>query len=142
MVIGFIFDFILIKSNKEIYIDCDSSRSSLLYEKLLSYQLRSKIQITIKNNLSVYVIINECNSKFLKMEKKLGFTKFKNQNLCYIDPRNMNLGIRVIGCKKDIKEDEKPCPILSYSYSKAQNEKDIKKCIPCFKNNRVLTPKR
>ena len=27
--------------------------------------------------------------------------------------------------KKDIKEDEKPCPILSYSSSKVQNEKDI-----------------
>ena len=39
------------------------------------------------------------------MEKKLCFTKFKNQNLCYIDPRNVNLGIRVIGCKKDIKEE-------------------------------------
>ena len=27
--------------------------------------------------------------------------------------------------KKDIKEDEEPCPILSYSSSKAQNEKDV-----------------
>ena len=29
--------------------------------------------------------------------------------------------------KKDIKEDEKPCPILAYSSSKVQNEMDIKK---------------
>ena len=29
--------------------------------------------------------------------------------------------------KKDIKEDEKPCPILSYSSSKVKNEEDIKK---------------
>ena len=28
--------------------------------------------------------------------------------------------------KKEIKEDEQPCPILVYSSSKVQNEKDIK----------------
>ena len=29
--------------------------------------------------------------------------------------------------KKNIKEEEKPCPVLAYSSSKVQNEKDIKK---------------
>ncbi len=100
----FLFDFFLVKSKDEIYIDCNSSQSVSLLEKLLSYKLRSKIDISIKSKLSVYALIFKDKQNSIPMENRLGFTRIEQQNLFYIDPRSINLGIRIIGYKHNIEK--------------------------------------
>ena len=93
----YLFDFILIKHKNGYFIDCEKKQIDELFKQLNIYKLRSKVEIlNLSNEFVVAALTRE---KFLSIENtkdKEGFTiKFREDPL-FLDPRNKNLGARLI----------------------------------------------
>ena len=93
----YLFEFFLIQSKKGYLLDCDNQFTNEIINYLLKYKLRSKIEITDISEDFVIGIINS--EKFLniqKSENKTGDTiEFRDSPL-FLDPRNKNLGARIV----------------------------------------------
>ena len=93
----YLFEFFLIQSKKGYLLDCDNQFTNEIINYLLKYKLRSKIEITDISEDYVIGIINS--EKFLniqKSENKTGDTiEFRDSPL-FLDPRNKNLGARIV----------------------------------------------
>jgi len=93
----YLFEFFLIQSKKGYLLDCDNQFTNEIINYLLKYKLRSKIEITDISKDYVIGIINS--EKFLdiqKSENKTGNTiEFRDSPL-FLDPRNKNLGARIV----------------------------------------------
>ena len=93
----YLFEFFLIQSKKGYLLDCDNQFTNEIINYLLKYKLRSKIEITDISKDYVIGIINS--EKFLdiqKSENKTGDTiEFRDSPL-FLDPRNKNLGARIV----------------------------------------------
>jgi len=93
----YLFEFFLIQSKKGYLLDCDNQFTNEIINYLLKYKLRSKIEITDISEDYVIGIINS--EKFLdiqKSENKTGNTiEFRDSPL-FLDPRNKNLGARIV----------------------------------------------
>ena len=93
----YLFEFFLIQSKKGYLLDCDNQFTNEIINYLLKYKLRSKIEITDLSEDYVIGIINS--EKFLdiqKSENKTGDTiEFRDSPL-FLDPRNKNLGARIV----------------------------------------------
>ena len=93
----YLYDFIIIKHKKGFFIDCEKKIVDELLKKLKSYQLRSKIEILNLSNEFVVAVISK--DKFLEFENsaiKLGHTIRFREDPVLLDPRNENLGARLI----------------------------------------------
>ena len=93
----YLFEFFLIQSKNGYLLDCDNKFTNEIINYLLKYKLRSKIEIS---DLSKDYVIGLINSeKFLdiqKNENKTGDTiEFRGSPL-FLDPRNKNLGARIV----------------------------------------------
>ena len=93
----YLFDFLLIKHKNGYFIDCEKKQIDELFKQLNIYKLRSKVEIlNLSNEFVVAALTRE---KFLSIENaedKEGFTiKFREDPL-FLDPRNKNLGARLI----------------------------------------------
>ena len=93
----YLFDFLIIKHKNGYFLDCEKLQIENLYNQLTLYKLRSKIEIlNLSNEFVVGALSNE---KFLEFEgaKNLpGFTiKYKNDPI-FLDPREKELGARII----------------------------------------------
>ena len=93
----YLFEFFLIQSKNGYLLDCDNKFTNEIINYLLKYKLRSKIEITDISKDYVIGIINS--EKFLdiqKSENKTGDTiEFRDSPL-FLDPRNKNLGARIV----------------------------------------------
>jgi len=93
----YLFEFFLIQSKNGYLLDCDNKFTNDIINYLLKYKLRSKIEITDISKDYVIGLINS--EKFLdiqKNENKTGDTiKFRGSPL-FLDPRNNNLGARIV----------------------------------------------
>ena len=93
----YLFEFFLIQSKNGYLLDCDNKFTNEIINYLLKYKLRSKIEITDISKDYVIGIINS--KKFLdiqKSENKTGDTiEFRDSPL-FLDPRNKNLGARIV----------------------------------------------
>jgi len=93
----YLFEFFLIQSKKGYLLDCDNQFTNEIINYLLKYKLRSKIEIKDISEDYVIGIINS--EKFLdiqKSENKTGDTiEFRDSPL-FLDPRNKNLGARIV----------------------------------------------
>ena len=93
----YLFDFIIIKHKKGYFIDCEKTQIDQLYKQLQIYKLRSKIEILNLSNEFVVVAISK--EKFLSLEnskEKNGFTLKYREDPIVLDPRNKELGGRLI----------------------------------------------
>ena len=93
----YLYDFIIVKHKKGFFIDCEKTIVDELLKKLKSYQLRSKIEILNLSNEFVIAVISK--DKFLEFENsaiKLGHTIRFREDPILLDPRNENLGARLI----------------------------------------------
>ena len=93
----YLFDFIIIKHKKGYFIDCEKTQIDQLYKQLQIYKLRSKIEILNLSNEFVVVAINK--EKFMSLEnskEKNGFTLKYREDPIVLDPRNKELGGRLI----------------------------------------------
>ena len=93
----FLFDFIIIKHKNGYFIDCEKTQIDELFKQLSLYKLRSNVQILNLSNEFVLVALSY--KKFLSIDKskdELGYTLKYGEDPILLDPRNKNLGARLI----------------------------------------------
>tara|TARA_B100000963_G_scaffold72114_1_gene60239 strand:+ start:169 stop:1056 length:888 start_codon:yes stop_codon:yes gene_type:complete len=93
----FLYEFILLKHKTGYLIDCEKSQSEDFFNQLILYKIRSKVEILNLSN--EFVVANLSYEKFLSIEgaKDIeGFTLKFREDPIVLDPRNKNLGARLI----------------------------------------------
>ena len=93
----FLYEFIIIKHKSGYLIDCEKSQADGLYKQLSIYKLRSKIEILNLSN--EFVIAAFSQEKFLRFDDAQnisGFTLKYREDPILLDPRNKQLGARLI----------------------------------------------
>ena len=93
----FLFAFIIAKHKSGYFIDCEKSQVDALFKQLSVYKLRSKVEIMNLSNEFVVAAFNR--EKFLKFEgaKDIPGNTIKYREDCILlDPRNKNLGARLV----------------------------------------------
>jgi len=93
----FLFAFIIIKHKSGYFIDCEKSQTEALFKQLSVYKLRSKVEIMNLSNEFVVAAFNR--EKFLKFEgakDRPGNTIKYREDSILLDPRNKDLGARLI----------------------------------------------
>ena len=93
----FLYEFIIIKHKSGYLIDCEKSQVDGLYKQLSLYKLRSKVEILNLSN--EFVVAAFGYEKFLTFDKAKdipGFTLKFREDPIFLDPRNKQLGARLI----------------------------------------------
>tara|TARA_B100001175_G_C19409942_1_gene590610 strand:+ start:41 stop:928 length:888 start_codon:yes stop_codon:yes gene_type:complete len=93
----FLFAFIVVKHKSGYFIDCEKSQAEALFRQLNVYKLRSDIEIMNLSNEFVVAAFNR--EKFLKFDgakDNPGNTIKYREDPILLDPRNKNLGARLI----------------------------------------------
>ncbi len=93
----YLFDFIIIKHKKGYFFDCEKKQIDDLCKQLNLYKLRSKVEITNLSNEFVVAVISK--EKFLSLSNgkdKPGHTIQYREDSIVLDPRNKDLGGRLI----------------------------------------------
>ena len=93
----YLFDFLIVKHKKGYFLDCNKNQIEKIYKQLDLYKIRSKVEITNLSNEFVVAVISK--ERFLKIpnsKNQVGFTlKFREDSIA-LDPRNKDLGARLI----------------------------------------------
>ena len=93
----FLFEFILVKHKSGYFIDCEKSQSEELFKQLNLYKLRSKVDLMNLSN--EFVVAAFSLKKFLEFDdakQVLGHTIKYREDPILLDPRNQDLGARLI----------------------------------------------
>ena len=93
----YLFDFMIVKHKEGYFIDCEKKVIDELFKKLDLYKLRSKIEILNLSNEFVVAAISK--EKFLSFENAkdaVGNTIKYRSDPIFLDPRNTDLGGRII----------------------------------------------
>jgi folate-binding protein YgfZ len=93
----FLYEFIVIKHKSGYFIDCEKSQSEEIFKQLNLYKIRSKVEILNLSN--EFVVASFGYEKYLSIEGSkdiLGFTFKYREDPIILDPRNKNLGARLI----------------------------------------------
>ena len=93
----YLYDFIIVKHKNGFFLDCEKSIAEELFKKIISYKLRSKVEILNLSN--EFVVAAFSYSKFLEFEGAQdlpGFTTKYREDPVFLDPRNKELGGRII----------------------------------------------
>jgi folate-binding protein YgfZ len=93
----FLYEFIIAKHKQGYFIDCAKSQADSLFKQLNMYKIRSKVEILNLSN--EFVVASFSYEKFLSIEGSkdiLGFTFKYREDPIILDPRNKNLGARLI----------------------------------------------
>ena len=93
----YLFDFIILKHKKGYFMDCNKKQINQLYEHLNLYKLRSKVEILNLSNEFVVAAISR--EKFLSITNsrdEAGFTNKYREDPIFLDPRNKELGARLV----------------------------------------------
>ena len=93
----FLFAFIIVKHKSGYFLDCDKSQVEGLFKQLSVYKLRSDVEIMNLSN--EFVVAAFSREKFLKFEsakKESGNTIKYREDPILLDPRNKDLGARLI----------------------------------------------
>ena len=93
----FLYEFIITKHKSGYLIDCEKSQADGLFKQLSIYKLRSKVEILNLSN--EFVVAAFSHEKFLTFDKAqniAGFTLKYREDPIFLDPRNKQLGARLI----------------------------------------------
>ena len=93
----FLYEFIIVKHKNGFLIDCEKSQVDGLYKQLNTYKLRSKVEILNLSN--EFVVAAFSYDKFLTFDgakDDTGFTIKYREDPIILDPRNKELGARLI----------------------------------------------
>ena len=101
---------------EKIYLDAPRYNINKLKEKLNLYKLNRDISISEKRIYSYFLFFGKLTNKTLGLSKKLGELKKVNSARIFNDPRNINLGSRII----------------------CNNKKDENKVIQIIKNKKIV----
>ena len=93
----FLYEFIIVKHKSGYLLDCEKSQAEELFKQLSLYKLRSKVEILNLSN--EFVVAAFSHKKFLSFEEakdQPGYTIKYREDPIFLDPRNKNLGARLI----------------------------------------------
>ena len=93
----FLYEFIVLKHKSGYFLDCEKSQSNEILKQLQLYKIRSKVEILNLSN--EFVVANFGYEKYLTIKGSkniLGFTLKYREDPIILDPRNKNLGARLI----------------------------------------------
>ena len=93
----FLYEFIIVKHKSGYLIDCEKTQADGLYKQLSLYKLRSKVEILNLSN--EFVIAAFSHEKFLTFDNakdQSGYTIKFREDPIFLDPRNKQLGARLI----------------------------------------------
>jgi folate-binding protein YgfZ len=93
----FLYEFIVVKHKSGYFIDCEKSQSEDIFKQLNLYKIRSKVEILNLSN--EFIVASFGYEKYLSIEGSkdfLGFTFKYREDPVILDPRNKNLGARLI----------------------------------------------
>ena len=93
----FLYEFIVVKHKSGFFIDCEKSQSEEIFKQLNLYKIRSKIEILNLSN--EFVVASFGFEKYLTIagsKNILGFTFKFREDPIILDPRNKDLGARLI----------------------------------------------
>ncbi len=93
----FLYEFIIVKYKSGYLIDCDKTQADGLFKQFSLYKLRSKVEILNLSN--EFIVAAFSYEKFLTFEEakdQTGFTIKYREDPILLDPRNKELGARLI----------------------------------------------
>ncbi len=93
----FLYEFIIAKHKSGYFIDCEKAQSEEILNQLNLYKIRSKVEILNLSN--EFVVASFGYKKYLSIEGAkdiLGYTFKYREDPVILDPRNKNLGARLI----------------------------------------------
>ncbi len=93
----FLYEFIIVKHKSGYILDCEKTQAEELFKKLSLYKLRSKVEILNLSN--EFVVAAFSHEKFLTFDDakdQSGFTIKYREDPIFLDPRNKELGARLI----------------------------------------------
>ena len=93
----FLYEFIIVKHKSGYLIDCDKTQVDGLFKQFSLYKLRSKVEILNLSN--EFIVAAFSYEKFLTFEEakdQIGFTIKYREDPILLDPRNKELGARLI----------------------------------------------
>ena len=93
----FLYEFIIVKHKQGYFIDCEKSQAENLFKQLNTYKIRSQVEILNLSN--EFVVASFSHEKFLSIEGSqdtLGYTFKYREDPIILDPRNKDLGARLI----------------------------------------------
>ncbi|WP_440939438.1 CAF17-like 4Fe-4S cluster assembly/insertion protein YgfZ [Candidatus Pelagibacter sp.] len=93
----FLYEFIVVKHKSGFFIDCEKSQSEEILRQLNLYKIRSNVEILNLSN--EFVVASFGYEKYLSINNTkdiLGFTMRYREDPIVLDPRNKNLGARLI----------------------------------------------
>ena len=93
----FLYEFIVLKHKSGYFLDCEKSQSNEILKQLQLYKIRSKVEILNLSN--EFVVANFGYEKYLSIKGSkniLGFTLKYREDPIILDPRNKDLGARLI----------------------------------------------
>ena len=93
----FLYEFMIAKHKSGYFIDCEKSQSKEIFEQLNLYKIRTKVEILNLSN--EFVVASFGYKKYLSIAGSkdiLGFTFKYREDPIFLDPRNKNLGARLI----------------------------------------------
>jgi folate-binding protein YgfZ len=93
----FLFEFLIIKHKSGFFLDCEKEQIDELFRQLNIYKLRSKVEIlNLSNEFVVAAFSNEKFRTFENSKDIEGHTIKYREDPILLDPRNKNLGARLI----------------------------------------------
>ena len=93
----FLYEFIIVKHKSGYILDCEKPQVEELFKKLSLYKLRSKVEILNLSN--EFVVAAFSREKFLTFDEakdQPGYTIKYREDPIFLDPRNKDLGARLI----------------------------------------------
>ena len=93
----FLYEFIIVKHKSGYLLDCEKPQAEELFKQLSLYKLRSKVEILNLSN--EFVVAAFSHEKFLTFDEakdQPGCTIKYREDPIFLDPRNKNLGARLI----------------------------------------------
>ncbi len=93
----FLYEFIIVKHKSGYLLDCEKPQAEELFKQLSLYKLRSKVEILNLSN--EFVVAAFSHAKFLTFDEakdQPGWTIKYREDPVFLDPRNKDLGARLI----------------------------------------------
>jgi len=93
----FLYEFIIVKHKSGYILDCEKPQAEELFKQLSLYKLRSKVEILNLSN--EFVVAAFSHKKFLTFDEakdQPGYTIKYREDPIFLDPRNKDLGARLI----------------------------------------------
>ncbi len=93
----FLYEFIIVKHKSGYLLDCEKNQADELFKQLSLYKLRSKVEIlNLSNEFVVAAFSHEKFITFDGAKDQPGFTIKYREDPIFLDPRNKELGARLI----------------------------------------------